>query len=321
MPFEDWGFGQGGVPRFDEFLIIHRLYVAAGYRESSQLGWSRFQRDMRAWRLVLAEARTLPVKTAALIMLDDDLAFLAKVPVGEPMLSTDSLLSLTRPFTKEDYSLRWPIQNQFVLGTAQSRAAGFDLMAGLDEAVRNQEWLARKARLTPDAFRRVQHPPLATLFETAVEAQRVWDTYAMYYDLAIMASETVHSPLPRLRDVARSSRRTLLEAILSPLEFEPDWDVFSVRLMETDAKLRLASLQILLRRPSPSTTIPSRLAEVGPRYYDPFTGLPMLWSDQQARVYSVGRDRLDDGGDPHFDLAVPVTPDPSAQGKVGVRKT
>jgi hypothetical protein len=194
-------------------------------------------------------------------------------------------------------------------------------MAGLDEAVRNQEWLARKARLTPDAFRRVQHPPLATLFETAVEAQRVWDTYAMYYDLAIMASETVHSPLPRLRDVARSSRRTLLEAILSPLEFEPDWDVFSVRLMETDAKLRLASLQILLRRPSPSTTIPSRLAEVGPRYYDPFTGLPMLWSDQQARVYSVGRDRLDDGGDPHFDLAVPVTPDPSAQGKVGVRKT
>ena len=320
MPFEDWGFGQGGVPRFDEFLIIHRLYVAAGYQESSQLGWSRFQRDMRAWRLVLAEARTLPVKTAALIMLDDDLAFLAKVPVGEPMVSTDSLLSLTRPFTKEDYSLRWPIRNQFVLGTAQSRAAGFDLMAGLDEAVRNQEWLARKARLAPDVFRRVQHPPLATLFETAVEAQRVWDTYAMYYELAIMASETVHSPLPRLRDIARSSRRTLLEAILSPLEFEPDWDIFSVRLMETDAKLRLASLQILLRRPSPSTTIPSRLAEVGPRYYDPFTGLPMLWSDQQARVYSVGRDRLDDGGDPHFDLAVPVTPDPSAQRKVGVRK-
>lgn len=110
-----------------------------------------------------------------------------------------------------------------------------------------------------------------------------------------------------------------MEAVLSPLEFEPDWDIFSVRLMETDAKLRLASLQILLRRPGSSATIPSRLAEVGPHYYDPFTGLPMLWSDQQAMVYSVGRDRIDDGGDPHFDLAVPVTLNSPTQGKVGAR--
>lgn len=319
MPFEDWGFGHGGVPRFDEFLVIHRLYIAAGYMQSSQLGWARLQRDLRAWRTVLAEARTLQVKTAALLMLDDDLAFLAKLTAGDPLLSADNLLPLIRPFTKEDYSLRWPIQNQFVLGTAQSRTTRLDLMAGLDEAVRDQEWLARKTRLAPDAFRRVQHPPLATLFETAVESRRVWDTYAMYYDLTIMASETVHSPLPRLRDVARSSRRTLVEAVLSPLEFEPDWDIFSVRLMETDAKLRLASLQILLRRPGSSATISSRLAEVGPHYYDPFTGLPMLWSDQQAMVYSVGRDRIDDGGDPHFDLAVPVTLNSPTQGKVGAR--
>lgn len=80
---------------------------------------------------------------------------------------------------------------------------------------------------------------------------------------------------------------------------------------ETDAKLRLASLQLLLRRPSSATTIPNRLAEIGPSYYDPFTGLPMLWSERQAMVYSAGRDRFDDGGDPHFDLAVPVRPAPS----------
>lgn len=87
--------------------------------------------------------------------------------------------------------------------------------------------------------------------------------------------------------------------------------MFSLRLMETDAKLRLASLQLLLRRPSSATTIPNRLAEIGPSYYDPFTGLPMLWSERQAMVYSAGRDRFDDGGDPHFDLAVPVRPAPS----------
>jgi hypothetical protein len=87
--------------------------------------------------------------------------------------------------------------------------------------------------------------------------------------------------------------------------------MFSLRLMETDARLRLTSLQILLRQPSASSTVPTRLAEVGSRYYDPFTGLPMLWSETQAMIYSVGRDHMDDGGDPHFDLAVPVTLDPS----------
>jgi hypothetical protein len=309
MPFEDWGFGLEAIPRFEEFLLTHRLYVAAGFAESTQAGWMRLQRDMQAWRAILAGARTLSVKTAALVVLDDDIAFLSKRLMSDSAAPAATLLTMTRPFTKEEYSLRWPIQNQFVIGTSQGRRTGLDPLTGVDETVRGEEWLARNARLVPDAFRRVQHPPLSTMLETAVASQRMWDTYDMYYDLTIKASESMHSPLPKLSDVARSSSRTLVETLLRPLEFEPDWDIFSLRLMETDAKLRLASLQILLRQWSASTTVPDRLAEVGPRYYDPFTGLPMLWSQTQAMVYSVGRDHIDDGGDPHFDLAVPASLD------------
>ena len=54
------------------------------------------------------------------------------------------------------------------------------------------------------------------------------------------------------------------------------------------------------------TAIPTRLAEVGSQYFDPFTGLPMLWSPTQQKLYSVGKDRLDDGGDPTFDISVPT---------------
>jgi hypothetical protein len=87
---------------------------------------------------------------------------------------------------------------------------------------------------------------------------------------------------------------------------EPGWENFYHQLVETDTRLRLASLQIQLRRPSAQLAVPTRLAEVGSQYFDPFTGLPMLWSPTQQKLYSVGKDRLDDGGDPTFDISVPV---------------
>ena len=81
---------------------------------------------------------------------------------------------------------------------------------------------------------------------------------------------------------------------------------FHYQLRETDARLRLASLQVVLRRPSAQTTVPNRLAQVGSSYYDPFSGLPMLWSPTQQKIYSVGKDRYDDGGDASFDISVPA---------------
>ena len=32
----------------------------------------------------------------------------------------------------------------------------------------------------------------------------------------------------------------------------------------------------------------------------------MLWSETQRAIYSIGKDRLDDGGDPHFDIVIPA---------------
>jgi hypothetical protein len=96
----------------------------------------------------------------------------------------------------------------------------------------------------------------------------------------------------------------MLESLLNSRPVEPDWEMFHVQLIETDARLRLASLQIQLRHHGPHTSVPTRLAEVGSQYFDPFTGLPMLWSATQQKLYSVGKDRLDDGGDPTFDISV-----------------
>jgi hypothetical protein len=97
-----------------------------------------------------------------------------------------------------------------------------------------------------------------------------------------------------------------VETLVSPNPFEPDWDPFHYQLRETDARLRLASLQVVLRRPSAQTTVPNRLAQVGSSYYDPFSGLPMLWSPTQQKIYSVGKDRYDDGGEASFDISVPA---------------
>jgi hypothetical protein len=98
----------------------------------------------------------------------------------------------------------------------------------------------------------------------------------------------------------------MFEGILKSRPVDSGWEIFHSQLVETDTRLRLASLQIQLRHPSPQTAVPTRLAEVGSQYFDPFTGLPMLWSPTQQKLYSVGRDRLDDGGDPTFDISVPA---------------
>lgn len=72
--------------------------------------------------------------------------------------------------------------------------------------------------------------------------------------------------------------------------------------------------------------MPNRLAEVGSSYYDPFSGLPMLWSPTQQKIYSVGKDRFDDGGDGGFDISVPaivtLTPAPKeSQAAAPARRT
>ena len=308
MRFEDWGYARRGVPRVEEILGAHRLYIADGFGQQTKIGLERLATDVSRWRLVLREARTLSMKILAEVIVEDDIQLISRIlshmAVDREVLTRG--MNLLQPLTPSEYSLRWPIQSQFVLGYAFGQHPELDFLPHDEVNSPPIESLARAAHLHPAMFRSIEHPRIPNFFGFASSSQRTWDTYAAFYEATIKAADSVHSPLPKLQDVVRHSQMTLLERIVNPLEFSPNWEPFSQRLVETDARLRLVSLQVLMRSPTATVSMPTRLAEVGSMYFDPFTGLPMLWSPTQRKLYSVGKDRLDDGGDPTFDISVPI---------------
>jgi hypothetical protein len=250
------------------------------------------------------------MKMLAEVMLEDDVQLLSRI-LSHPTTDRNILtrgLNLLQPLTPSEYSLRWPVQSQFMLGYTRGQHPEPNLILQNETDSQSMESLARAAHLQPEMFHAIEHPRLRNFLGFGSSSQRTWDTYATFYEATIKAADSVHSPLPKLHDVTRQSQLTLLERITNPLEFAPNWEPFSQRLVETDARLRLVSLQILMRKPTATVSIPTRLAEVGSMYFDPFTGLPMLWSPTQHKLYSVGKDRLDDGGDPTFDISVPLAP-------------
>ncbi|HWC50595.1 MAG TPA: hypothetical protein VG453_02860 [Nitrospira sp.] len=302
MPFDDWGFGRRVTPLGPDLLAVHRLYVAEGFANGPIEGVERLRKDFHLWRTVLREAKTISTKVLAQIVIADDLhmlsRMLAKPTVDKAILTMG--LQLTLPLSTAEYSLRWPIRHELALGmkdrTAAARNDGDDHRRRLYE-----NWLIRTGHLPAGAFDGIVHPPARSTAGSFQWGQSS-DAYAVYYEALITASENNVKRLPGLQETAGTINR----GVLSARAVEPDWDVFHGQLIETDTRLRLASLQIQLRHPGPQTSVPNRLAEVGSQYFDPFTGLPMLWSPTQQKLYSVGRDRLDDGGDPTFDISVPV---------------
>ncbi|MEQ1793723.1 MAG: hypothetical protein ABL970_05970 [Nitrospira sp.] len=314
MRFEDWGYGHTGTPRIEELMGAHRLFVASGFGDQVKTGLDRVTLDIAKWRTVLREARTLPIKMLAAVMIEDNVELLSRMlsqtTVDKHVLAQG--LTMLQPLTATEYSLRWPIQNEFMMGYQRSRTESLNGPRNPQISTPGLETVATLAHLPPSAFQKIAHPKNHTGLWFSSTGQRTWDAYASYYDTTIKTAETIHSPLPRLHDIAKHSQRTFLERLADPMEFEPQWEPFSQRLVETDARLRLVSLQILMRKPTATATIPTRLAEVGSMYFDPFTGLPMLWSPTQKKLYSAGKDRLDDGGDPSFDIAVPLPPTLSA---------
>lgn len=308
MKFEDQGFAHRATPHCEDILLVHRLYLADGLSQRLTLGMNRLQRDISAWRLILRDARTLSMKVFAQVMIADDVKLLSRV-FARPIIDKSLLsvgASLVTPLTPAEYSLRWPIRHQLALGVQRDRLNGLAGAEGEGTGETYVQWLVEAAALPTESFRRVEHPASSSFLGIPLQTQRMWDTYASYYDAIITASESGRGSMPTFREVSRSTRRGFLENAFSSATFEPEWDLFHQQLMETDARLRLASLQIVLRGPSAHTTVPNRLAEVGARYFDPFTGLPMLWSPTQKKIYSVGKDRFDDGGDSSFDISVPA---------------
>ena len=310
MPFEDWGFGRRATPLGPDILVIHRLYVAEGFSNSTMEGVERLHKDFHLWRTVLREAKTIDTKVLAQIIIRDNLQLLSRV-LAKPTVDKAILtmgLQLTLPLSASEYSLRWPIRHQVALAM-KTRSTGLRHDTDQERHRFSEEWLSRMGRLPADAFNNIIHPPARA---TAGRFQwgQASSVYAVYYDAIISASESSMKQLPSMQEVMETLHRGMFDGVVSARPVEPDWELFHGQLIETDTRLRLASLQIQLRHPSPQTAVPTRLAQVGSQYFDPFTGLPMLWSPTQQKLYSVGKDRLDDGGDPTFDISVPAVVGP-----------
>lgn len=308
MPFEDMGFGHQGTPRFAEIFVGHRFYIADGFSRQTALGMQRLKKDIHMWRSVLRDATTITTKVMAQIVITDDLRLLSTL-LSQPAIDKTVLAmasNLVPPFTTAESSLRWPLQHQFTLGVHRDHAGELTTERQTESLTAHEQWLASTAHLPEQAFRHIAHPHGRSLLGIPLQTREIWEMYATYYDAMIHAAEAGQSTLPKLHELAGTARQGIVESLFSSTPFEPDWDPFHNQLRETDARLRLASLQVVLRRPSAQATVPNRLAEVGSSYYDPFSGLPMLWSPTQQKIYSVGKDRFDDGGDASFDISVPA---------------
>jgi hypothetical protein len=305
MRFDDWGFAHRGIPRIENLVGAHRLYVIDGFSRQMKVGIERLVNDLARWRMVLRDARTLGMKVTAQVLLEDDLQLLSRV-LNEDSLDRALLtraLEHLQPLTPGEYSLRWPMQSEFTLAYVRSQR-GEPFLPAEERNVPATSALARTARLYPDDFQHVTFGHNRSVLNLQT-SQRTWDEQAAEYAALIRATET--APVPRLiRSQSRHSDHVAVHRAAVPSELDPAWQPFEQRLVETDARLRLVSLQILMRKPTATITIPTRLAEVGSRYFDPFTGFPMLWSPTQRILYSVGKDGLDDGGDPTFDISVPL---------------
>jgi len=306
MPFDDWGFGRRATTLGTDILAVHRLYVAEGFASSPMEGVERLHKDFHLWRTVLREAKTISTKVLAQVVINDDLQLLSRM-LAKPTVDKTILtmgLQLTLPLSVPEYSLRWPIRHQVVLAMKEGSAGlGHENVQARRRLY--EDWLSRTGHLPTNAFDSIIHPPTRPATGSFQWGQAA-GAYAAYYETIIKASENHVTYLPGMQEVVGTLHRGMLDGVLKSRPVEPGWEIFHAQLVETDTRLRLASLQIQLRHPSAQTAVPTRLAEVGSQYFDPFTGLPMLWSPTQHKLYSVGRDRLDDGGDPTFDISVPA---------------
>lgn len=319
MPFEDRGFGHHGTPRLLDIFAAHRLYIADGFSHNTALGMQRLRKDMQMWRSVLQDATTIVLKSMAQVVINDDLRLLSNL-LSQPTIGK-TLLAMTPniapPLTAAESSFRWPLQHQFTLGIRGDRPGTSISERQVESFQTQEEWLTGTAHLPPQAFRQIAHPYSRSFLGIPLQTSATRDTYATYYDAMIHATEAGQYSTQTNHDLIGAAHKAIVGHLFTSESFEPNWNPFLSQLRETDARLRLASLQAVLRHSSAVAAVPTRLAQVGSTYYDPFSGLPMLWSPTQQKIYSVGQDRYDDGGDVSFDISVPaiISPAPAPEPK------
>ena len=291
MPFEEVGYGKILSPNCAHILLAHRLYLAEGFGQDLNTGLVRLENDMASWRTVLGQSKTLMVKMLAVTAVQDDTAIASGLLTRQDLDETaiSRLGKIVRPLDQVELSLRWPMQSHLVWAT---KAVTKDLKN--DKAGERPLYVAVAAAM-----------PLPV--------QQRSNAYADYYEAASKAvAEGRYTNLPKLSSFIRTPAVSVVDYVANPIEHIigieplPSWDPYVGRTVETDARLRLASLQVWVRQGAQEGNVITRLAKAGQALYDPFTGLPMLVDQRKGVLYSVGQDGKDQDGDPQHDVAVTI---------------
>lgn len=302
LPFEDWGYGQTVSPPCPAMVFAHQLHVADGFLQSADLGIDRLETDMEAWRIVLSQAKTLAVKMLALQAINDDIAVASGLLVGSDFdgKHLGRVTKILRPLDQGELSMRWPMQSELV------------------SASKTYEAQLKAARAEE------QSVPTMVASALPLPMQRRLNDYAEYYDASYKAaSEGHYGSLPKWKTYIHFPASGLMDYLTNPIEnivgLEPlaPWDLYNGFVVDTDAHLRLASLQAWLRRGPADGDLATRIARAGQSLYDPYTGLPMLMNMKKGVLYSVGHDGKDQDADPQSDVVVqiPVGHTTAAPGK------
>ncbi|OGW69886.1 MAG: hypothetical protein A3A88_05740 [Nitrospirae bacterium RIFCSPLOWO2_01_FULL_62_17] len=287
MPFEDGGYGTFTVPNCAMILTAHRLHVAEGFGQGPAKGIDRLVQDLKAWRNVLAQARTLPVKQLAFALFNDDLTLLAGVFSRSDVTgdTVSDLVPLTKPLEQVERSLRWPMQNALAVDTKLFATNA------LFEAVKDPSLTVRVLTLLP------------------LPKQRVLNAYADHFEGLLKSADQPLTQPPRLYEFARTPAKTVMDYLTNPLDnMVPSrtiilWDQQVGMVFDTEARLRLVGVSALLRGAT-RKAIPARIAAAGSKFTDPFTELPMLMNPARGVIYSIGKNRRDDDGDPKLDVSI-----------------
>lgn len=302
LSFEDWGYGQTISPPCASIVFAHQLYLADGFVQGVDIGVDRLETDMEAWRIALGQAKTLPVKTLALQAINDDIAVASGLLV-RPDFDGKYLGRVTkmlRPLDQVELSIRWPMQSELVSAT-KTFEAQLKAERGEEQAL---------------------HAVVASALP--LPKQRRFNDYAEYYEASYKAAgEGRYGSLPKWKNYIHFPVNTVMDYLTNPIEnivgLEPlaPWDLYNGLVVDTDAHLRLASLQAWLRRGPQDADLLARIAKAGQNFYDPYTGLPMLVNLKKSVMYSVGHDGKDQDADPRFDVVatIPVNQTPAVRAK------
>jgi hypothetical protein len=291
MPFEDVGYGQILSPNCAHILLAHRLYLADGFTQDLGTGLERLETDMGSWRVALGQSKTLMVKMMAATAVDDDIAIASGLLMRQDLdgETVGRLTKIVRPLDQVELSLRWPMQSHLAWATKS-----------VTTSVKNDKTNERPL-----------HVALAAAMPLPVQQRS--NAYADYYEAASKAmAEGRYTSLPKLSSFIRTPADSAMDYVANPIEHIigieplPSWDPYVGRIVETDARLRLAGLQAWIRRGPQEGNLLTRLAKAGQAHYDPFTGLPMLVDQQKGVMYSVGRDGKDQEGDPLYDVVATI---------------